>query len=82
MQIDWQKAIDEILASKVSCLRCGTLVEEVLVGYSRSPAATPFSPLCQGCNPREECDARKLVIVCEACAAELRLRGRDRKSVV
>jgi len=75
MQIDWQKTIDEILASKVSCLRCGTLVEEVLVGYSRSPAATPFSPLCQGCHPREECDARKLVVLCDACAAELRLRG-------
>ena len=76
MQIDWQNTIEEILANKISCLRCGSLVSDVMVGYLRAGEASRYAPLCQGCNPREDCDARKLVIVCETCGAELRLRGR------
>jgi hypothetical protein len=76
MQIDWQKTIDDILSTEICCPRCGALVSEVMVGYSRAPSATQFAPLCQGCNPHEECDARKLVLLCEPCARELRLRGR------
>ena len=76
MQIDWQNTIEEILADKISCLRCGSLVSDVMVGYLRTAAASRLAPLCQGCDPREDCDARKLVIVCEACAGEMRLRGR------
>ena len=76
MQIDWQKAIDEILSTKISCPRCGALVTEVMVGYSRAPSANQFAPLCQGCNPRHDCDARKLVVLCETCGQDLRLRGR------
>lgn len=76
MQIDWQKTIDEILSAEICCPRCGALVPEVIVGYSRLPSASQFAPLCQGCNPREECDARKLVVLCGRCARELRLRGR------
>jgi hypothetical protein len=74
MQIDWQKAIDEILSSEICCPRCGALVSEVVVGYSRALSAGQFAPLCQGCDSRQECDARKLL--CEPCARELRLRGR------
>jgi len=76
MQIDWRKAIDEILSTEICCPRCGALVPEVMVGSSRAPWASQFAPLCQGCNPREECDARKLVLLCEPCARETRLRGR------
>lgn len=76
MQIDWQKTIDEILSTEICCPRCGALVSEVMVGYSRAASASQFAPLCQGCNPHEECDARKLVLLCEPCARELRLRGR------
>lgn len=76
MQIDWQQTIEEILSDKISCPRCGALVPEVMVGYLRSPAGTQYSPLCQGCNPHEDCDARKLVVLCETCGRELRLRGR------
>ena len=36
MQIDWQRAINDILASKLSCPRCGALVEEVMIGYLRT----------------------------------------------
>jgi hypothetical protein len=76
MQIDWQKAIDEILSAEICCPRCDALVPEVMVGYSRAPSASRFAPLCQGCDPRDECDARKLVLLCESCARELRVRGR------
>ena len=76
MQIDWQKTIDDILSTEICCPRCGALVSEVMVGSSRAPSASQFAPLCQGCNPHEECDARKLVLLCESCARELRVRGR------
>ena len=76
MQIDWQKTIDDILSTEICCPRCGTLVPEVMVGYSRASSTSQFAPLCQGCNPHEECEARKLVLLCEPCARELRLRGR------
>lgn len=76
MQIDWQRAINDILASKLSCPRCGTLVDEAMVGYLRTPEAAQWAPLCEGCNKRENCDARKLVLLCAPCATEVRLRAR------
>lgn len=76
MQIDWQRAINDILAKKLSCPRCGTLTDDVHVGYLRTPEATDWAPLCQGCSKRDNCDARKLVVLCEECAAQVRLRGR------
>jgi hypothetical protein len=84
MQIDWQQTIEEILSDKISCPRCGALVPEVMAGYLRSPAGSQYSPICQGCNPREECDSRKLVVLCEPCGREFRLRGRkvDREGMM
>ncbi len=77
MQIDWQQTIEEILSNKVSCLSCGSLVAEVLVGYLRSADAARYAPLCKGCNPREDCDARKLVFLCAGCARQMGLRARQ-----
>ncbi len=76
MQIDWQRAINDILADKLSCPRCGTLTDDVRIGYLRTPEAAQWAPLCEGCTKRENCDARKLVFLCESCAKELRLRAR------
>lgn len=76
MQIDWQRAINDILASKLSCPRCGTLVDEAMLGYLRTPEAAQWAPLCEGCAKRDSCDARKLVVLCPTCAGETRLRGR------
>lgn len=76
MQIDWQRAINDILAKKLSCPRCGALTDEVYVGYLRLPEASEWAPLCEGCSKRENCDARKFVVLCEACAQAVRLRGR------
>ncbi len=76
MQIDWDKAIDEILADKTACLRCGNFTEEILAGYTREPWGADYAPRCKSCTNKEECDARKLVIVCAGCAQELGLRAR------
>ena len=75
MQIDWGQAINDIFADKLSCLRCGSLGEAMVAGYSRSPAAAEYSPRTHNCKNKDECDARRIVIVCENCARELRLRA-------
>jgi hypothetical protein len=61
MQIDWQRAINDILASKLCCPRCSSLVDEAMIGYLRTPEAAQWAPLCEGCSKRDNCDARKLV---------------------
>lgn len=76
MQIDWDRTINDILGDKVACRRCGALNSEIVVGYSRSPAAVEWAPRCQNCTHKDDCDSRKLVVVCENCARELRLRAR------
>jgi hypothetical protein len=76
MRIDWDKAINDIFADKVTCLRCGKLSPQIVVGYSRSPEAAAYSPRQHECPHKDECDARRLVVVCEACARELRIRAR------
>jgi len=76
MQIDWQRTINDILAKKLSCPRCGSLVDDILVGHLHTPEAAEWAPFCAGCTKRENCDTRKLVVLCETCAAEVRLRGR------
>lgn len=77
MQINWQQAINEILANKISCPRCGSLVDEARIGYLRTPEAADWAPLCEGCAKREGCEARKLVVLCPDCASQVRLRGRQ-----
>ena len=77
MQIDWNKTINDIFADKVACPRCGAFNMSVVAGYSRAPSAAEYAPRCQDCTRKEDCDARKLVVVCEPCARELRLRARD-----
>ncbi len=76
MQIDWHRAINDILDKKLSCPRCGSLEDEVLVGYLRTPEAAEWAPLCEGCTHRENCDSRKFVLLCQDCATAARLRGR------
>lgn len=77
MQIDWDKTIDEILADKLACPRCGSFTDEIVVGYTHEPWGADYAPRCQLCNRKEECDARKLVVLCAGCAGELQLRARQ-----
>ncbi len=76
MQIDWDKTIDEILADKIACPRCGSFSEDIVAGYTREPWGADYAPRCQSCTRKEDCDARKLVILCAGCAGELQLRSR------
>lgn len=75
MQIDWDKTIDDIFADKLSCPRCGGMEPLLVAGYSRSPAASEYAPRTHNCKNKDECDARRLVMVCENCARDLRLRA-------
>ena len=76
MKIDWQQAINDILSTKLSCPRCGTLTDDVVIGHLRTSEATEWAPLCEGCTKKDNCDSRKFVLLCESCAMAVRLRGR------
>ena len=76
MQIDWAKTIDDILDNQVSCPRCGLMTDHLVAGYSRATWAAEYAPRCVNCTNKEDCESRKLVFLCEACARELRLRAR------
>jgi hypothetical protein len=76
MQIDWEKTLEDILADKMSCPRCGVLTPLMVAGYSRSSTVADYAPRCKQCARKEDCDARKLAVVCEKCARQLRLRAR------
>lgn len=76
MQIDWDKTIDEILADKTACPRCGSFTEDIVAGYTHEPWGVEYAPRCQFCTRKEDCDARKLVVLCASCAETLQLRSR------
>ena len=75
MQLDWDKTINDILAEKMACQACGTLGDEMIVGYTRSAEAAEFAERCKECVDKTDCDARKLVVVCEPCARLYRVNG-------
>lgn len=76
MHIDWQRTINDILEGSLTCRRCGAPCTELIAGYSRLPEAAAWSPRSHECDQPEQCDARKLIFVCLACARDLRLRPR------
>jgi hypothetical protein len=75
MQLDWDKAINEILAGTMVCQACGAMGEEMVVGFTRDADAAQFADRCKDCVDKTDCDARKLVVVCDACAARFRVNG-------
>ncbi|MEX2081288.1 MAG: hypothetical protein WEC33_06700 [Dehalococcoidia bacterium] len=76
MQLDWDKTINEILSAKMTCQGCGAMDEEMVVGYTRNADAAEFALRCKDCTDKTDCDARKLVVVCEPCARRFRVNGR------
>ncbi len=75
MALDWNKAINEILSSQMTCQACAAAGESMIVGYTRSPEAAEFAARCQDCADKTGCDARKLVVVCKECAEKFRVNG-------
>lgn len=75
MEMDWNKAINEILSEKMSCQACNLLDDQMVVGFTRSSDAAVFAPRCRECVDKSDCEARKLVIVCPDCARKYRVNG-------
>jgi hypothetical protein len=75
MQINWEEAINQIFADRLVCPRCGQDFETVVVGYSRKPTLNPYAPRHRNCPRGDECEARKLITLCDDCARIERLRG-------
>ena len=75
MSVDWDKTINEILSGTLACQACNALGDEMIVGYTRSAEAAEFAARCQDCTDKSDCDARKLVVVCEPCANRYRVNG-------
>lgn len=75
MQLDWDKAINEILAGKMACQGCNAMGDEMIVGYTRNSDAAEFALRCKDCSDKTDCDARKLVVVCDDCARTYRVNG-------
>ena len=76
MQLDWDKAINDILAETMTCQGCSALGDEMIVGYTRNTDAAEFALRCRDCMDKTDCDARKLVVVCEPCARIYRVNGK------
>ncbi|MBM3139296.1 MAG: hypothetical protein FJZ92_03540 [Chloroflexi bacterium] len=68
LQINWEQAINDIFVDKLACPRCGRDQDELIVGYSRKSSLNSFAPRHRNCPRGEECDARKLITLCAACA--------------
>ncbi len=75
MSVDWDKTINEILAGTLACQACQALGDEMVVGYTRNAEAAEFAMRCQDCEDKSDCDARKLVVVCQDCASRYRVNG-------
>ena len=74
-ELDWDKTINEILSGTMVCQACNALGDRMVVGYTRSVDAAEFAERCKECIDKSDCDARKLVVVCEACAPKYRVNG-------
>lgn len=75
MQINWEDTINSIFADRLNCQRCGEDFEGLVAGYSRKPTLNRFAPRHRDCPRGAECEARKLITLCEGCARAEQLRG-------
>jgi hypothetical protein len=73
--IDWENTINQIFTDVLPCVRCGNDFDALVAGYSRKPSLNPYAPRHKNCPRAEECDARKLISLCEDCAREEGLAG-------
>jgi hypothetical protein len=75
MQIDWEETINKIFGDVLACPRCGKDYEALVIGYSRKPTLNGYAPRHRNCPRGDECDARKLITLCEECARQEGLHG-------
>ncbi len=77
MQIDWEETINKMFGDVLSCPRCGRDYETLVIGYSRKPTLNEYAPRHRNCPRGDECDARKLISLCETCARSEGLHGSE-----
>jgi uncharacterized protein YihD (DUF1040 family) len=75
VQINWEDTINKILGDVLTCRRCGRDFDALVIGYSRKPSLNGFAPRHRNCPRGDECDARKLITLCEVCARDEGLHG-------
>ena len=75
MRINWEEAINQIFAERLTCSRCGEDREELVAGYSRRQHLNRHAPRHRSCPRGDDCDARKLIVLCVDCARTERLHG-------
>jgi hypothetical protein len=75
MQINWEEAINQIFEDRLNCPRCNSDYPELMVAYSRHLSLNRFAPRHKDCHRGDECEALKLITLCEACAGEELLIG-------
>jgi len=77
VQIDWEETINKIFGDTLACPRCGHDYEALVIGYSRKPTLNGYAPRHRNCPRGDECDARKLISLCETCARSEGLHGSE-----
>ena len=75
MNIDWDQALDQIFSRRLVCPRCHLDQDAIVVGYSRKESLNPYAPRHGDCPRGADCDARKLITLCEDCAQLEHFRG-------
>lgn len=75
MQINWEDTINNLFSDVMSCPRCGRDMDTMMIGYSRKPSLNAFAPRHRNCPRGDDCDARKLITLCEECARAESLHG-------
>lgn len=75
MNFNWDDALEQILGRHLVCPRCQGDHELLVVGYASRPSLTRFAARHGDCQRGDDCDARKLITLCEACARAEHFRG-------
>lgn len=75
MSIDWALTINSIFSEHLTCPRCDAEFETLVAGYSRRASLNGYAPRHRGCPRGDECDARKLIVLCDNCARAELLHG-------
>ena len=75
MSIDWALTINSIFSDHLTCPRCDAEFETLVAGYSRRASLNGYAPRHRGCPRGDECDARKLIVLCDNCARAELLHG-------
>ena len=75
MQINWESTINQIFSDTLTCPRCSLGYAELVVSYSRRTSLNSYAPRHRECPRGNECEARKLITLCEVCANEENVPG-------